>query len=134
MSTKNNLLLVAIAAASTFALSACGGGGDGSSSPTTPSTPTGPTVPAAPQEVVPNDPYTGKTAAGTLTTDISGMVVSGPTSGASVTAYLLNPDGSNGAQIGQATTDAAGNYSMTLTEKRRHDSSRRDWRHVRFRS
>lgn len=119
MSNKNKLLLVAIATASTFALSACGGGGDGggSSSPTSPSTPTGPTTPAAPQDVVPNDPYTGKTASGTLTTDISGMVVSGPTSGATVTAYLLNPDGSNGAQIGQATTDTGGNYAMTLTQK-----------------
>lgn len=118
MSIKNNLLLVAIAGASAVALSACGGGGDGSSSSAaTPSSPTGPATSPTPQEIVPNDPYTGKTATGTLTTDISGMVVSGPTSGAIVTAYLLNPDGSNGAQIGQATTDAGGNYTMTLTQK-----------------
>lgn len=94
-------------------LAACGGGGGGSS-PASGNTGTStPTVPTAQNAV---DPYTGQPATGTATQQISGSVVSGPTSGATVTAYVLNADGSNGSAIGATTTDASGAFSMSLTQ------------------
>lgn len=46
---------------------------------------------------------------------ISGSVVKGPVTGATVTFYSLNADGSKGAQLGTTTTDAGGNFTVTLT-------------------
>lgn len=95
-----------------IAMAACGGGGGGddggSSNP-----------PPTPVPTTANDPYTGQPATGTPTNQISGSVVSGPTNGATVTAYVLNPDGSNGNAIGTAITDATGAFSMSLTENPR---------------
>jgi hypothetical protein len=92
-------------------LAACGGGGssntnDGGTAST-----------STPQVNNPIDPYTGAAATGTLTTQISGEVVNGPTTGATVIAYVLNPDGTNGNAIGSAVTDANGDYTMTLTQQ-----------------
>ncbi|AQV99467.1 hypothetical protein BJN34_36960 (plasmid) [Cupriavidus necator] len=112
MKTTLKLGLSAISLTSLLALAACGGGGDGGSGASGASV----TPPSTPQQVNATDPYTGQPAGGTPTTQISGMVVSGPTIGATVTAYLLNPDGTNGATIGQAVTDAAGKYAMTLSQ------------------
>ena len=44
---------------------------------------------------------------------IAGVVIKGPLNGASVTAFAVNADGSNGASLGSATTDANGNFSVT---------------------
>jgi hypothetical protein len=46
-------------------------------------------------------------------TGISGSVIKGPTANATVIAYAVTA-GQPGAQIGSATTDGNGNYSMTL--------------------
>lgn len=111
---KNNMTNLALAASIGILLAACGGGGgDGGTTSTSSTTPT---APSTPQQQQPTDPYTGSAAAGTPTNTISGAVVNGPTANASVTAYLLNPDGSNGASLGTATTDASGNFSMTLSQ------------------
>lgn len=67
-----------------LALSACGGGG--SSSSDTP------------------------TAASTL----SGAVVKGPVSGATVSAYGVNPDGTMGAMLVSATTDVQGGFMLSI--------------------
>jgi hypothetical protein len=45
---------------------------------------------------------------------ISGVVVKGPVSGAIVTFFSLNADGSKATQLGTTTTDASGNYTITL--------------------
>ncbi len=45
---------------------------------------------------------------------ISGSAAKGPVNGGTVTAYGVNANGSRGAQIGTATTDAQGNFSMTV--------------------
>lgn len=46
---------------------------------------------------------------------ISGSVVKGPMTGASVAFFGLNADGSKAAQLGTATTDSGGNFTITLT-------------------
>lgn len=121
-------------------LSACGGGGGGSASTgspvgTTPTTPVAPTTPATPAEPVtpavpvtpvspvppvvvvnPADPYTGQPATGTPTTMVSGVVVSNITVGATVTAYAIKADGSNGDILGVSSpTGADGKFAMQLT-------------------
>lgn len=55
----------------------------------------------------------GSTPASVAT--ISGVVVKGPVSGATVTFFSLNVDGSKATQLGTTTTDASGNYTITLT-------------------
>jgi hypothetical protein len=52
---------------------------------------------------------------GTTTTSgtISGMAVKGPVNGATVTAYAIN-SGTMGAQIGNGTTDAQGNFTISI--------------------
>lgn len=105
----SHLAKLVLAASIASMLAACGGGGD-SAPAATPSTPT------TPQVQLPSDPYTGKVAAGTPTAQISGTVYNNITAGATVIAYLLNPDGSNGASLGSATTDAAGGFTMTLNQ------------------
>lgn len=99
----------AVVIAVTAALSACGGGGGGGSSSST----SGSTSPTTSANAT--DPYTGQPASGSTTQQISGKVVSGPTTGATVIAYELNANGTNGNAIGSAVTDAAGAFSMTLT-------------------
>lgn len=106
-----NTVKLVLAASIAALLAACGGGG-GDSSNSTSSSPTTTT----PQAQQPIDPYTGSAASGTPTAQISGSVVNDKTSGATVTAYLLNPDGSNGATLGTAATDAQGAFSMTLSQ------------------
>lgn len=110
---KHSMKLAA-AAAMSILLAACGGGGDGGTTSSTGSGSTG--TGTTPQSQQPTDPYTGQAAAGTPTAQISGSVVNGPTTAATVTAYLLNPDGSNGASLGSAQTDASGSFTMTLTQ------------------
>lgn len=128
MNTTKNILAAFVASA---VLTACGGGGGSSSPASNPTAPVNPTVPTSPtlpmdpvppvtpsQPVVTNavDPYTGQPATGTATTTISGMVVSDVTAGAIVTAYAVQPDGSNGAVLGVSTsTGADGKFSMLLT-------------------
>ena len=46
-------------------------------------------------------------------TVISGTVIKGPVQGGNVTAYGVN-NGNKGSQLGSATTDAQGNFSMTI--------------------
>ena len=45
---------------------------------------------------------------------ISGVVSKGPVSGATVTVYAVNPDGSLGAELASAVTDTDGSYSLTI--------------------
>ncbi len=70
-------------------LSSCGGGGGSSDS-----------AAAAPSQT---------------SVTISGSVVKGPVSGAKVTFYTLNADGSRRSYYGPITTDSSGNFSTTLT-------------------
>ena len=44
---------------------------------------------------------------------INGIVVKGPLNGATVTAFAVNADGSNGASLGSSTTDSGGKFSVT---------------------
>lgn len=46
---------------------------------------------------------------------VSGSVIKGPVSGATLTVYVLNQDGTYGAVLGTGTTDASGNFSFSLT-------------------
>jgi len=109
---KTKLALSTISAAALLALAACGGG-DGSSSGGN-NDGSGTTLPTTTPTA--NDPYTGKPAPGNTTNQITGLVVKGPTTGATVTAYIINSDGSNGKAIGSAVTDASGAFSMGLTQ------------------
>ena len=82
---------------------------------TTPVTPTTP-APVAAVAANPVDPYTGQPASGRLTTMVSGVVVSDVTVGATITAYALQADGSNGGVLGVSPiTGADGKFSMQLT-------------------
>jgi hypothetical protein len=103
--------------ATILALSACGGGGDGSSTTSGSNGGSGGSTGTQPVNNNPTDPYTNAPATGTLTIQISGEVVSGPTTGATVVAYVLNSDGTNGNAIGSVVTDANGDYTMTLTQQ-----------------
>lgn len=68
-----------------FALAAgCGGGGDTSGSPSG--------------------------GAGT----VSGAAAKGPVSGATITVYAIQQDGTRGGQIGSGQTDAQGNFSISM--------------------
>lgn len=67
-------------------LAGCGGGG-GASAPT-------PTI---------------------TTSTVSGNMVKGPVSGAAISFYALNADGSKAAQLGTTVSDTKGNYTVTLT-------------------
>jgi len=46
---------------------------------------------------------------------VAGTVVKGPVSGSTVTAYVLNADGTLGASLGSGTTAADGTFSLTLS-------------------
>lgn len=46
---------------------------------------------------------------------IAGAAVKGPVSGATVTVYILNADGTYGAVVGTGTTDASGKFSFHLS-------------------
>jgi len=46
---------------------------------------------------------------------VSGSVIKGPVSGATLTVYALNTDGTYGAVLGTGITDATGNFSFSLT-------------------
>jgi len=48
------------------------------------------------------------------TTTITGKVVKGSVTGASVEVWALNPDGTKGDLLGIATTDSAGSYTISL--------------------
>ncbi len=84
----NNMFLEKSIAAMLFAslilLAGCGGGG-GTTTTTTPGSGT-----------------------------ISGTATKGPVSGAAITAFGMNSDGTKGGQIGTTTTDAQGNFSMNV--------------------
>lgn len=114
MKTKHALAIAALL--SSFILAGCGGGGGGGSSPSTSSGGTSGSTGGATTTANATDPYTGAPATGSATTQISGEVVSGPTTGATVTAYVLNSDGSNGNAIGTAVTDSNGNFSMSFAQ------------------
>ena len=96
MNMKKNLILASLIASA--ALAACGGGGGGGSSSGAAPASGASSTPAA---QVPLNPYTNQQAPGASTTTVTGQVYnSGVTSGATVAAYLVNADGSNGALIG----------------------------------
>lgn len=86
--TKTRSALLAVALLSVYG---CGGGGD---DPVT-------------DPVIPPPPATSST--------ISGGVVKGPVTGATVTFFALNTNGSKGAQLGTTTTDSSGNFTVTVT-------------------
>lgn len=112
MNMKKNLILASLIASA--ALAACGGGGGGGSSSGAAPASGASSTPAA---QVPLNPYTNQQAPGASTTTVTGQVYnSGVTSGATVAAYLVNADGSNGALIGTATTGTDGTFSMTLNQ------------------
>ena len=46
---------------------------------------------------------------------ISGVVSAGPINGATVTAYSLNANGSQGSQIATTTSDSNGNYTLSMS-------------------
>lgn len=112
--TLNKTLIAALVS---LTLTACGGGG-GSSSGTpvgsTPNpTPTVPSNPPPPVAVNAIDPYTGQPASGMPTNMVSGMVVSNITVGATVNAYEVKADGSNGTLIGTSSpTGADGKFMI----------------------
>ncbi len=54
----------------------------------------------------------GSTPAGGVT--VSGAAIKGPVANATVKAFAINPNGTIGAQIGTAMTDAQGNFSMQV--------------------
>lgn len=110
-------------------LAACGGGGgsaadpgttSGASAPGSASAPSGASSPTSTPSTptpTPTNPYTGADAPGASTTTVTGEVLnSGATVGATVNAYLVNANGTNGALIGTATTATGGTFSMTLTQ------------------
>jgi hypothetical protein len=80
----NVFALLLLLLGAALALSACGGGGS-SSSTTTP-------------------------VAGT----VSGVVVKGPVSGSTVSAYGVNANGTMGPMLGSATTDAFGQFMLSI--------------------
>ena len=98
-------------------LAGCGGGGAGTSTtvntPNTPSTDT-----STGGRVTALDPYTNQTPSGSLTNTISGTVYAAPTAGATVTAYEVQPDGSNGASLGTSTTTGSdGRFTITMSKQ-----------------
>lgn len=118
-------------------LSACGGGSGSSSTntstanratpvvpiiPTIATTPTAPTTAptepiaiATPPVLNPINPYTGQPASGQPISQVSGIVVNNLTVGATVTAYVVQADGSNGTVLGTSSlTDADGKFTMQL--------------------
>lgn len=93
-----------IASSIALTLAACGGGGGGGGSSATPPAATNPT-----------DPITGNPTTGTGTNTVTGVVYAAATSGATVSAYNVLPDGSNGALLGTSTaTGADGRFSISL--------------------
>ena len=60
-------------------------------------------------------PWSGRSNPSNSGNTISGQVVAGPVSGAIVTAYILNSDGSLGSAIGSGTTNAEGGFNIILT-------------------
>jgi hypothetical protein len=58
--------------------------------------------------------FGGITPSGTSTSGFSGVVSAGLVNGATVTAYALKASGSNGAVLATGTTDAKGNYTLSL--------------------
>ncbi len=79
------LLVVALSAAILLGLINCGGGGSGGGGSSTASSET-----------------------------VTGNVVKGYISGATITFFALNSDGSRGAELGTSTTDSSGNFSVTI--------------------
>lgn len=108
-------------------LAACGGGGGGNPGNSTSSSggassPSGASSSSGnggttTTQLTPTNPYTGAAAPGASTTTVTGEVFnSGVTVGATVNAYLVNANGTNGALIGTATSVTGGTFSMTLTQ------------------
>jgi len=56
----------------------------------------------------------GGGGAGGAGPSVSGSLNKGPVSGSTVTAYVLNPDGTLGAALGSTTTGAGGTYTVPL--------------------
>ncbi|MFD2274171.1 hypothetical protein ACFS07_32710 [Undibacterium arcticum] len=100
-----------IALTACAALFGCGGGGSSASSATPTPTPT-------PSGQHPIDPFTGAAVTGTTVTTISGVVMSTPVVGATVTAYLVNSDGTNGQSLGVTATPtgADGKFNLSMTQ------------------
>ena len=111
-STKRTTLKIShsiMSVCMSLALVACGGGG--SSGTTTTSTSVMPTT-----AVTALDPYTNQVAPGALTNTITGTVWNSRTVGATVSAYQVMPNGTNGALIGTSgTTGADGSFTITLS-------------------
>ncbi|MBS0395790.1 MAG: hypothetical protein JSR54_14305 [Proteobacteria bacterium] len=84
---RSRLRRATILLVSAVAIAGCGGGGSSASSAVTPPPPVQGTI--------------------------SGTAVKGPVSGATVTAYAV-ADGTMGAPIGTASTDASGHYSIAI--------------------
>ncbi|CAB3754599.1 hypothetical protein [Paraburkholderia humisilvae] len=112
------LLLASLVVCATLA--ACGGGGGGSANPAgaaAPASGASGTNPAGGASTTPTNPFNNQQAPGASTTTVTGEVFnSGATVGATVAAYLVNADGSNGTIIGTATTGTDGTFSMTLNQ------------------
>lgn len=109
MQFKNSFYVAVLAAA----LGGCGGGG--SADTAAPPVVVVPPVVVPPSVLNPIDPYTNKPAAGAALTTLNGIVFS--TEGAIVNAYLVQPDGSNGAMVGASNvTDSTGKYQIQFTK------------------
>ena len=85
---KHSILAILLGFLVAAAMTACGGGGGGA----------------------PSTPNTNETSA-----VIIGQAIKGPISNGTVTAYDLTSSGTKGSALGATTTDANGNYSLTLS-------------------
>lgn len=109
MKIKSTLLTIAIS----MMLAACGGGGGGGGTPSAGTGGNNNTATAT--NTNPVDPVSRQPTTGVLTNSVTGTVYGAPTTGAVVTAYNVQPDGSNGALLGtSAPTGADGKFSIAL--------------------
>ncbi len=56
----------------------------------------------------------GGTRTGNPLTEVNGTATLGPVSGATITAYVLNTDGTRGAAVGSSTTSTSGAFKISL--------------------
>lgn len=64
--------------------------------------------------IIINSSGCGGTRTGNPSLDAAGTATLGPVSGATVTAYVLNTDGTRGAALGSAITSSSGSYNIPL--------------------
>lgn len=58
----------------------------------------------------------GSSSSSSSSATISGTVSAGPVNSATVTAYALNSDGTQGSQLASTTSDSSGKYTLNLSQ------------------